>query len=649
MFYIPIIVSLFSLLFVFFLARQIKKIPEGSRKIFELSIVRTVIKSFLGKEYRAISFFALLLFFFFWLKINFLSAFSFFTGVIISFLVGYFGAIFFVSVKDKVSGMINNKLNEALNLAFQGGLVNGFLAAGFSLLSVSLLYLITKDSKPLIAFCLGAFLTPVFTRLTNSVCFKKAQLDTDLGLTMNNEKENFKNKNYTGFLIIDEQVNNVKENMGIITDFFATQAVVLIIGILAGLVIFENSQIAILPLILSSAAILVFIITVFFFKIDKSQDSIVVFYKILIASALLLMGSFYFILRPFSELKLVISVDKIFLSSFFGFMFPLITILIVDYFFFKNHNAKDTDNYIFFGYSRAINNLKTFPWPVMVIGLSLVFCYWLAGFYGLIVSVFFSLSLIPLVLAINVYDQIIRDTGKALEITNFDRERKKTGYLLEKASGAINNIVKLYDVLAVSLLVVVVVYSYVKELENEGIKIEFFLQTHKIIISFFVGALLPYFFSSYIFLKANKVICKTIDGVKECFKEKKSLRSRINFHDLFSLSQEFVVKEMMGPFLIPIFLPILIGLLLGPEFLAGFLIGAIVFGLFLTFLMTFTFNFWNKTKSFILGRFFFKTKILAAPLVNDLSNFSKENVGLALNSMIKVLNIVALLIINFLV
>jgi K(+)-stimulated pyrophosphate-energized sodium pump len=659
MFSIPIIISLFTLIFTLFLIQKIKKSPSGQDEAVKISqAIREGAVAFLKRQYKAIGICAIIIFFLLWLTLGFKVAFGFLIGASASAGAGFVGMMVSTQANLKVAEAAKKGLKEALSLSFQGGAVTGLLVGGLGLLAISLFYLLTQDLKGLVALGFGGSLISVFARLGGGIYTKAADVGADLVGKI--EKGIPEDDPRNPAVIADQVGDNVGDCAGMAADLFETYVVTLVAGMLLGSLIFPTFKEAILlPLILGSVALLSSILATFFVRL-KNENIMGALYKGLGATAIISAIGFFPVIQALSK-NLTQSPVSLYLCALFGLIVATGIFLITEYFTSKKYKpvqsivkASTTGHATNIITGLAVG-MKSTALPIILISLGILVSFWLAGLYGLVIAVSSMLSLVGIIIALDSYGPITDNASGIAEMSGQGEEVRKVTEALDAVGNTTKAVTKGYAIASAGLAALVLFSAFTQEISGLGGKVQFLLEDPKILVGLFIGGLLPYFFASLAMEAVGKTGSKVVEEVRRQFREIKGIMEG-EVLPKYGLCVDIVtkaaIKEMIFPALIPVVAPILVGFIVGPEALGGLLVGSIVTGLFIAISMTSGGAAWDNAKKYIeegnlggKGSFAHQSAVTG----DTVGDPYKDTAGPAINPMIKVLNIVALLIVGFLI
>ncbi len=669
--YFVIISSIIAIGFAFLVRRKILKAPQGSEKMIEISkAIEEGSKAYLKRQYKTVSIVAVVIAILLLVFLGINTAVGFLIGAIASAAAGYFGMLTAVMANSRVAESAKSGIAPAFRLAFLGGSVTGFLVAGLALFVVSIFWLITKDVNSLIGLGFGGSLISVFSRLGGGIFTKAADVGADLvgKIEAGIPEDDPRNP----AVIADNVGDNVGDCAGMAADLFETYAVTIIATMLLGSLIFpQNTAVILLPLILGGIAIIASLISTFFVKISSvtpSESSIMRgLYKGIIASAVISMLGFWPAIKYFSGFD---EWQKLYLAGFIGLVITFLIVIITEYYTSKKFRpvqsiAKaSTSGHGTNIISGLAVSMESTALPVIVIVMGILTAYYFFGLYGIALAAVSMLSLTGIIVAIDSFGPITDNAGGIAEMASLPKETRKSTDALDAVGNTTKAVTKGYAIGSAGLAALVLFGSYVAEIEKlvppGGIKrkIVFELQDPIVLAGLFIGALLPYLFGALSMKAVGKSAGSIVEEVRRQFREIAGIMDgtgKPDYAKCVDIATRSALKEMILPAILPIFATILIAIILGPKALGGLLIGTIISGLFVAISMTSGGAAWDNAKKFIeedspTGEFGGKGSFAhqAAVTGDTVGDPYKDTAGPAINPMIKVVNIVALLLIPLL-
>jgi K(+)-stimulated pyrophosphate-energized sodium pump len=667
-------VSLFAIVFVFFLIGKINKMPVAKGKAIEITkAVQEGAMSYLKRQYKTIGIVAVVLFFAIWIFFGFQSgiwvgfgmALSFLIGAFLSGLSGFVGMLISTQANTRVAESARKGMGTALDLAFKGGLVTGLLVVSFGLLAVSGVYFATSKSlfslEYLIALGFGASLISVFARIGGGIYTKAADVGADLvgKVEKNIPEDDPRNPG----VIADQVGDNVGDCAGMAADIFETYSVTTVATMILGALLFSGKpEFVLLPLFIGTVSILTSIIGSFFVKLGKTQNIMGAMYKGVAVSIVLSAIGFYPLISNTMAGQNV-SIMNLYLSTLVGLVVAAGMFVITEYYTSKKYSpvrslakASETGHATNIIKGIAIGMQST-AYPVILIALATIVSFWLAGIYGVALAVMAMLSVAGIIVGVDAYGPITDNAGGIAEMSDMPEETRKITDALDSVGNTTKSVTKGYAIASAGLAALVLFSAYsqkVAELSlNKGPG--FILDDPMVIAGLLIGGLLPYLFASFLMQAVGKTAGKVVEEIRRQFKEIKGLMegtAKPEYGKCVDIVTKAAIKEMLLPALIPVVVPVLVGFILGPQALGGLLIGSIVTGIFVGISMTTGGAAWDNAKKYIEeGNYGGKGSFAhqAAVTGDTVGDPYKDTAGPAINPMIKVLNIVALLIVAFIV
>ena len=651
---IPALIAiLYSVYIIFWLRKQ----PDGSESMKEISsAIRSGAKAYLNRQSQAIAIVAVILSIILYFAFGWLSVVGFLTGAIASSLAGYIGMGIAVRSNVKTTEAAKKGLAPALSLAFKAGSVTGYLVVALALLSVSIFYFLVDDLRVLISLSFGASLISVFARLGGGIYTKAADVGADLvgkveaGIPEDDPRN--------PAVIADNVGDNVGDCAGMAADLFETYVVTLTAALLLGFLIVGPNAVA-FALSLASVAILASIIAGFFVKLKSNEGSeriMRALYKGLIAAIVISAILFY----PLTKIYFVQNYLEIYFSALIGLAVTLLMVFITDYYTAKNFrpvrsiaeaSASGHATNIIIGL--AIGMESTFL-PIVVISGGILISFWFAGLYGIAVAALSMLSTAGIIVAIDSFGPITDNAGGIAEMTNQPKEVRRVTDALDAVGNTTKAVTKGYAIASAGLAALVLFASYTEELVATVKDVKFDLQDPYIIVGLMLGAAIPYLFSSMAMRSVGKTAGAVVEEVRRQFREIKGIMEGVTkpeYGRAVDIVTKAALRQMIIPSLVPIIAVLAVGFLLGAKALGGFLIGSIISGLFMAIKMTSGGAAWDNAKKHIEeGNHGGKgSEAHKAAVTGDtVGDPYKDTAGPAINPLIKVMNIVALLIVRFL-
>ena len=654
-----------AVIYGLFLAYKILLLPKGTPDMNKISdAIAEGAQAFLKREYTTIGIVAILIAAGMYAFLGQMSAIGFLVGAVCSAVAGFIGMNIAVRANIRTAQAAKSGLKEALATAFSGGSVTGLMVAGLALLAVSLMYFLVGDGtqldvKPLIALGFGASLISVFARLGGGIYTKGADVGTDMVGKI--EKGIPEDDPRNPGVIADLVGDNVGDDAGMAADLFETYVVTAVGAILLGQLTLPGSiNASMYPMVLGAAGIIASIIGTHFVRLDKSKAIMPALYKGLIAASVVAVILFYFVTQNLIQDTLTLSSFNVYISTLVGIAVTVGMVIITEFYTSKKYssvrtiaNAANTGHGTNIIAGLAVSMKSTFA-PVLLIVAATFVSYQLAGLYGIAVAAMAMLAISGIVIAIDAFGPITDNAGGIAEMTNQPEEVRDVTDALDAVGNTTKAVTKGYAIASAGLAALVLFASYTQELGVRGSLTNFSLDNPYVIMGLLIGAALPYMFGAMAMEAVGRAAGAVVIEVRRQFKTIKGIMSgkeTPEYGKAVDIVTSSALREMIAPALIPVVFPIVVGFTLGPAALGGLLMGTIVTGLFVAISMTTGGAAWDNAKKYIEeGHFGGKGSPAhqAAVTGDTVGDPYKDTAGPAINPMIKVANIVALLIAGFL-
>ena len=688
---LAILSGLIAILYGYITAKQILSANSGNKKMKEVAnAIQIGARAYLNRQYKTISIVGLFFLVIITLAFSILVGIGYLLGATLSGIAGYVGMLVSVQANVRTAQASRKGLSQGLSIAFKSGAVTGMLVAGLALLSISVYYYILLSFgvnekeliNALIALGFGASLISIFARLGGGIFTKGADVGADLVGKI--EKGIPEDDPRNPAVIADNVGDNVGDCAGMSADLFETYIVTIVATMVLSSIFFdENLYMMVYPLAIGAGCLLTSIIATFFVKLGKNKNIMNALYKGFIANAVLSL----LILYPITDYIVGLSSeyyieDKIFtgmglyICAIVGLVITGLIIYVTEYYTSTNFRpVKSVALSSITGHGTNVIqglavSMEATALPALIIVAGILVTNYIAGLFGIAIAVTSMLAITGMVVALDAYGPVTDNAGGIAQMSNLPKKVRKTTDALDAVGNTTKAVTKGYAIGSAGLGALVLFAAYTEDIKYfstiqgsalENINVTFDLSNPFVVIGLLVGAMLPYLFSSMGIQAVGRAGGAVVIEVRRQFKKIPGImkrKSKPDYGKLVDLLTKTAIKEMIVPSFLPVLSPIVLyciilstsGIEAALSTLGAMLIGVIITGLFVAISMTAGGGAWDNAKKYIEdGNFGGKGSDAhkAAVTGDTVGDPYKDTAGPAINPMIKITNIVALLLLAF--